>query len=315
MKKTLFVLAALLLIPTLAHAQLQLNLDYPSFGGFDLNQDQQINSVVAWFYYLIVGISGFAAFTMLVWGGISWLSSAGSPARITDAKDRIRNALLGLLLVLGSFIILQILNPELTILRSPELTEADIPAFQRTPQGASSGVLANTASCNANESPTSLSPQDPFGSPVGFTVTDPFGINNALYFQGLRSTPCHTGIDIGGANAGQTIYAAGPGIVTWASVDGSLSRCGGYGLSVIVDHGDYKTRYAHLESMFTFAGQSISRGDRIGLVGSSGCTDGAHLHYEVISKQSSLQQNVNNPVWGVCGSQRCTGGASVNPVK
>ncbi|MDZ4232025.1 MAG: hypothetical protein U1C72_02105, partial [Candidatus Pacearchaeota archaeon] len=101
MKKISFILlVALLLLPVLAHAQIKLNLEYPAFGGFDLNQNQQLNDVVAWFYYFIVGISGFAAFAMLVWGGISWLSSAGSPGRIADAKDRIQSALLGLLLVL-----------------------------------------------------------------------------------------------------------------------------------------------------------------------------------------------------------------------
>ena len=99
-----------------------LNLQYPSFpsfGNLDLNDQQDLNQVVAWFYYFIVGIAGLAAFVMLVWGGFQYLSSAGNPAAIGDAKDKIKSALLGLLIILASFLILQVINPELTILKTP----------------------------------------------------------------------------------------------------------------------------------------------------------------------------------------------------
>jgi len=56
------------------------------------------------------------AFGMLVWAGITWLTSAGNPSKISDARDRIRNTFLGLLLVLASFLLLQILNPDLTLI-------------------------------------------------------------------------------------------------------------------------------------------------------------------------------------------------------
>lgn len=94
----------------------KLNLCYPAFGGFELELETSLNKVVAWFYYFIVSIAGLAAFFMLVWGGFEWMTSAGNPARISSAKDRISSALLGLLLILASFLILQVINPELTIL-------------------------------------------------------------------------------------------------------------------------------------------------------------------------------------------------------
>lgn len=313
MKKVVLLSAiALLLLPVFAHAAINLNLEYPSFGGFDLNERQNLNEVVAWFYYLIVGTSGFAAFTMLIWGGITWLSSAGSPAGIADAKDRIRSALLGLLLVLSSFIILQVLNPELTIFRSPELTVANIPDTVRLP-GGGSGTAANTASCDANQFPSSWVSGYPLASPVEGVVTSPFGIDEALYQSGARSSPCHTGIDIAG-NKGKTIYAPASGVIEYVGTDG------GYGSSVIIDHGTYKTRYAHMSFFFVSRLQpNISRGDRIGIVGNSGAVTGSgggyHLHYEIISKSSSLQQNTNVPVWGVCDSQTCANGFSVTPVQ
>jgi len=102
-----------------------LNLKYPSFGpngGFSLNRNQNLAEIVSWFYYFIVGVSGFAAFVMLVYGGVKYLTSAGSPTAASDAKDIIKNALLGLLLILASWVILQFINPDLTLLKKPTLS-------------------------------------------------------------------------------------------------------------------------------------------------------------------------------------------------
>lgn len=75
--------------------------------------------LVAWLYTFFVMISGLAAFVMIIWGGVQWMTSQGNPTATGDAKDRIKMALLGLLLVLASFLILQIINPELTLLKNP----------------------------------------------------------------------------------------------------------------------------------------------------------------------------------------------------
>jgi hypothetical protein len=97
-----------------------LNLTYPRLpGGFKLEDATNLPDLVAWLYTFFVMISGLAAFVMIVWGGVQWMSSQGNPTATGDAKDKIKMALLGLLLVLSSFIILQIINPELTLLKDP----------------------------------------------------------------------------------------------------------------------------------------------------------------------------------------------------
>ena len=96
----------------------RLNLCYPSFQNFSLTLNMPLNEIVAWFYYFIIGVAGLAAFVMLVTGGVKYLTSAGNPSAIGDAKDQIKSALLGLLIILGSWLILQVVNPELTILKS-----------------------------------------------------------------------------------------------------------------------------------------------------------------------------------------------------
>jgi len=98
-----------------------LNLCYPSFQNFSLTLDMPLNQIVAWFYYFIIGVAGLAAFVMLVTGGVKYLTSAGSPSAISDAKDQIKSALLGLLIILMSWLILQVINPDLIILGPVEL--------------------------------------------------------------------------------------------------------------------------------------------------------------------------------------------------
>ena len=99
----------------------RLNLCYPSFQNFSLTLNMPLNEIVAWFYYFIIGVAGLAAFVMLVTGGVKYLTSAGNPSAIGDAKDRIKSALLGLLIILMSWLILQVINPDLIILGPVEL--------------------------------------------------------------------------------------------------------------------------------------------------------------------------------------------------
>lgn len=124
-KNIVFILLLIALILPFSVSAIKLNLTYPVLPGApDINCDpgkceQGLDDVVAWLYVLIVTISGLAAFVMIVWGGVQWMTSAGNPTKTSDAKDRIQKALLGLLLVLASFLILQVINPDLTLLRLP----------------------------------------------------------------------------------------------------------------------------------------------------------------------------------------------------
>ena len=89
------------------------------------------------------------------------------------------------------------------------------------------------------------------------------------------TTKSHTGVDIG-AESGATIIAADGGTVVIAGVNS------GYGNCVMIDHGNgYKTLYGHMSSIAVTNGQTVSQGDTIGYVGSTGVSTGPHCHYEV----------------------------------
>ncbi|WP_310380086.1 M23 family metallopeptidase [Flavobacterium sp.] len=86
----------------------------------------------------------------------------------------------------------------------------------------------------------------------------------------------HQGMDFT-SKTGTPIYATGDGVV--ARADNSAS---GYGNHIVIRHGyGYETLYGHLSKYKCKAGQRIKRGDVIGYVGSTGRSEGPHLHYEV----------------------------------
>lgn len=87
----------------------------------------------------------------------------------------------------------------------------------------------------------------------------------------------HTGLDIDG-DYKDAIYASEDG-----TVEVSGWNSGGYGLQVVISHGNgMKTRYAHASKLFVKPGESVKRGQVIAMVGTTGRSTGTHIHYEVI---------------------------------
>jgi hypothetical protein len=79
-------------------------------------------------------------------------------------------------------------------------------------------------------------------------------------------------------DVGDAVVAAAAGKISRVDNEGNVS----YGRWIEIDHGNgYRTRYAHLSSQVVSAGQSVSQGQKIGAVGNTGGSTGAHLHYEV----------------------------------
>src|SRR5262245_24102291 len=86
----------------------------------------------------------------------------------------------------------------------------------------------------------------------------------------------HQGLDIS-TEKGQPVYATANGVVE------SAERSGEYGNLIVLKHEfGLATRYGHLSSFRVKPGDAVTRGDVIGLVGSTGRSTGAHLHYEIL---------------------------------
>jgi murein DD-endopeptidase MepM/ murein hydrolase activator NlpD len=111
-----------------------------------------------------------------------------------------------------------------------------------------------------------------FGWPTASTA-----ISGYHYVPGV-----HEAIDIGG-NTGTAIFSADDGVVVYSGWNDW-----GYGLVVVVDHGNgWQTLYAHLSQINAGCGQSLSQGEILGLMGCTGNCTGSHLHFEM-----------RNDIWG-----------------
>lgn len=115
--------------------------------------------------------------------------------------------------------------------------------------------------------------------PLGFPVKAKWSLSSPF---GVRSDPIngakavHQGLDIS-APWKSSVYATGHGTVAFAGWRGR------YGRMVEIDHGNgLKTRYGHLSKIMVKKGDRVDRSVAVGLLGSSGRSTGAHLHYEVI---------------------------------
>lgn len=107
---------------------------------------------------------------------------------------------------------------------------------------------------------------------------------------GMRTHPItgrrrlHGGIDIGG---GGSIVAAKSGVVEIATYSSS------YGYYVRIDHGGgMKSLYAHMTSNLAVSpGQTVSAGQRIGTMGTTGSSTGVHLHFEIFQNGTKINPN------------------------
>ncbi len=102
-----------------------------------------------------------------------------------------------------------------------------------------------------------------------------------------KTKKLHAGVDIAAAG-GANIVAGDSGTVILSS----FGYNGGYGNYIIISHGNgVTTRYAHCSNLYVKAGETVSRGQVIAAVGSTGASTGNHCHFEV-----RINGNSNNPL-------------------
>lgn len=167
-------------------------------------------------------------------------------------------------------------------------------------QAAKASQSSSSSSSNSSSSSSSGSSSSGSSSSGSSSVIVPSGSGFAWPTPGFvslssewfedREVYNHGGIDIAGAGImGTPVVAAADGTVVATNSScthnwGKSYSCGcggGYGNYVMISHaGGKMTVYGHLTSLTVSSGQSVSRGQVIGYVGSTGNSTGPHLHYE-----------------------------------
>jgi len=189
-------------------AQGNLEIKYPKIPGASTPQDVNtpLPIYLKYFYNLSISFVGVLSFIILIWAGIRYLFSTGKPDKMTDAKEQIKLAFLGLIIVFSSYLILNTINPNLLLFPPSTLqniTPIHIPPveltgdfslnFEEIPLGTmitseigpSAFISTSTASVASSTDPdTSLSDYEPSSSDVfsystvyrqpGFSTTTPY---------------------------------------------------------------------------------------------------------------------------------------------
>lgn len=165
---------------------------------------------------------------------------------------------------------------------------AQVSQSSSSSSGSSSSSSSSGSSSSGSSSSGSSSVIVPSGS--GFAWPTPGFVSLSSEWFEDREVYNHGGIDIAGAGImGTPVVAVADGTVVATNSScthnwGKSYSCGcggGYGNYVMISHaGGKMTVYGHLTSLTVSSGQSVSRGQVIGYVGSTGNSTGPHLHYE-----------------------------------
>lgn len=154
----------------------------------------------------------------------------------------------------------------------------------RAQQQQSGGSSSGSSGSSETSAPAS---SGSWGYPVGGSTYISSGFGNRS--ASISGWSFHGGIDITGGNVyGRPIYATRAGTVITATYGTT-----GYGNYVIIDHGDgFVSLYGHCSSLCVSSGQSVSKGQQIACVGSSGNSTGPHCHFEI--RYNGVKQNPMN---------------------
>lgn len=156
-------------------------------------------------YELALMSIGIFAMMMILYGGFKYMTSAGNPALMGDAKDAIWSAIFGLILALLSWLILGTVNPELTMVKTPGTTFAPFPAL--------TGTIGNiTCSLDGNLTTSTCRCID------GVTITKNAGYESATCNQACSDSLPIVSITGGGGSGAAAKATVASGVITAITV-------------------------------------------------------------------------------------------------
>ena len=119
MKKYLLITLLVIIVLGLAgsaQAVTTIIQDYPELGGISPQKGTDLPHFIKYIFLFAIGIVGIVGLLAIIIGAFGYLTAVGNPQKASNAKDKIISALLGLLLLLGSYLLLNIINPDLLTL-------------------------------------------------------------------------------------------------------------------------------------------------------------------------------------------------------
>jgi len=120
------LILTIFLLVDFCFAQGDLEVPLPQIGGESaITKTPVLPDYVKYVFNFGIGIAGLIAFLMTVYGGFRYLTSAGNPSAMSDANSQIFAGLIGLIVILSSWLLLTTINPQLIVI-NPQLKESEL---------------------------------------------------------------------------------------------------------------------------------------------------------------------------------------------
>ncbi|MEK7620310.1 MAG: C39 family peptidase [Patescibacteria group bacterium] len=270
----------------------------------DVLKVNYLGDYIAGIYKYLLGISTTIAIVMIMVGGLQWSLGGQSPEAIGKAKTRIKNAVTGLVLLLGTYVILFTVNPQLIGLQFPELEVIQYVFLSTEDTGSDvdSLGLSDTPSTGTNNVPyySQRNYTEAYGSKCEGSPTiktsgcGPTSLAMVLSFYGVSADPKQVASSF--ENGGYRICGSGTAYnaFTSASIITSNNMVG-----EILPIGDHTSIVSHLENdepIIISVGKSrfTSGGHFIVLTGIN--EDGT---FSINDPNSGIQSAEQSEIWGI----------------
>ncbi len=184
-------------------------------------------------YKLGVGIAAILAIIMIMAGGFIWIASAGDAGRVGQAKKMISGAVVGLVLTVGSYVALQIVNPNLVNFTALKIRVVSMQTVEDVTQDQESDIT-DDSSLPANVVKPTWDQQS-FICPPNSTVQPPTGVANPSSLVSLDN--CPSGVSSSGKSGTQALHDA-------LCNAGAAANADGYMISITSAYRDFASQAA-----------------------------------------------------------------------
>jgi hypothetical protein len=120
----LTIFLTILILPVTASAVLELDFPGVEDANGNLIKPEGAFGPANWINYIFVfglGVVGLVIIGSLVYAGFEWMTGAENPSKVQSARDRIMGSVIGLIILLGSYVFLNTINPQLVSLKNPRI--------------------------------------------------------------------------------------------------------------------------------------------------------------------------------------------------
>ena len=258
-----------------------LGVDIPGFEGFQdpvrVNGVLQVGFIgeyIAAIYRWLIGIMAVFAVIMIMVGGIQYMLQGGSQQGVTEAKQRITNALVGMVILLGSYTLLYTTNPQLTLLNAIRIKAVDSIDSTLSPSEGPAVASSTTTAIGTALQSCKDAEQAAYARtcPLSQTYKSPVRTSYSCNYHFRANTPNYDSSKMRGLDYavpwGTEIFAPQNGTVLFKKGSAS-NRCGNQ-IDVIFDGAILSM--CHVKDFIGESGRIVKQGEAIGHSGGRCCS-------------------------------------------